>query len=138
MKIRACRESDVPRLKELLARHGFEYEFPALSAFSIAEVAVDEEDQVVAVAAARPTVEIFWLHDTSWRTPKWRFEVMRLLHEHLRKMLLAAGISQAHAWLPPTIAKTFGRRLRKSFRWFPSPWPCWERASAAIKEIGEK
>lgn len=43
--------------------------------------------------------------------PRQRFEQLLALHAAGERDLLARGLDDAHAWLPPSIAKRFGRRL---------------------------
>ena len=49
-------------------------------------------------------------------SPRQRFEWLLALHRAGEQDLLARGLDDAHAWLPPQIAKRFGRRL-ESLGW---------------------
>lgn len=44
-------------------------------------------------------------------SPRRRYEWLLALHAAGERDLLARGLDDAHAWLPPRIAKRFGRRL---------------------------
>lgn len=48
--------------------------------------------------------------------PRERFVRLLVLHYAAEQDLLARGLEDAHAWLPPPIAKRFGRRL-ESLGW---------------------
>ncbi len=51
-------------------------------------------------------------HTTSLeQTTRQRYEWLLALHATGERDLLARGLDDAHAWLPPPIAKRFGRRL---------------------------
>lgn len=124
-----CREvksEDLPRMEQLLSRHGFKYDLPPLKVF-VATVALEDEGEVRVAVAARPTVELFLLMDKDWETPGMREVALETVHEEMNKKLAELGYFDAHAWIPPKIAKAFGRRLMKKFKkfnWTRSPWPC--------------
>jgi hypothetical protein len=120
--IREFRASDEPILRKLHAEQGFDYEFPDLTAFEAVLVAVDENDLPVQAVAARKTVEVYMLGDPKWRTPAWRFDVLKLLHEGMHRLLLQKGFTDAHCWIPPVVDKAFGRRLVKQLGWVRSRW----------------
>jgi hypothetical protein len=126
MKIRPARTEDLERLRELFRAQGYDYEPPDLAAPAIAMVlvAVDENDQAVMGFAARKTVEMFCFADPAWATPKWRAEAFAELHRQAQWALEAQGYDQAHCWLPPKIARGYGRRLMRHFGWVQQLWPC--------------
>lgn len=122
--VREYRPSDEPILRALHEAQGHPYPFPDLNhaEFVGILVATDEDDIPVQALAARKTVELFMLGDPKWRTPAWRFNVFAPLHQAMWRAMLALGYTDAHAWLPPSVAKAFGSRLRRSFGWKPSQW----------------
>jgi hypothetical protein len=60
---------------------------------------------------ARLRCEMYLLVDPVAGTPRERHARVLALHEAGERDLLARGLEDAHAWLPPRIAKRFGRRL---------------------------
>jgi hypothetical protein len=55
--------------------------------------------------------EMYLLADPGAGTPRERYARLLVLHEAGRNDLLARGLDDAHAWLPPPIARRFGSRL---------------------------
>lgn len=135
MRVRELCGKDVERLRELHAASGFAYDFPDLNRreFTILRCLVDESDAVVQAVLVRNTCELFFIGDSLWRTPKWRFESFRLLHEHIRIACHDYGYTDAHAWIPPQLAKSFTRRLMRGFGWCLNPWACLSRTTETIK-----
>ena len=129
MQIRELRPDDEARLRELFAAQHFDYQFPELGSpeFLTTVVICDDESRIVSCVAARRTVELFLLTDPAWGTPRWRMEALRLAHQVMHAKLKAVGIRDVHAWLPPEIAKTFGRRLMRCFGWRRQLWPSFSR-----------
>jgi hypothetical protein len=66
---------------------------------------------------ARLTCEMYLLMNrdgeiaTATRNPRERYARLLALHKVGEQDLLARGLDDAHAWLPPPIAKRFGRSL---------------------------
>lgn len=129
MTIRPIASADLPRLRELFARQGFEYEFPDLHAL-VGALALEDEGVIVQVVLARPTTELYFLGDSTWRNPRWRMEALTRLHEAMRRELHAKGFEDVHAWIPPE-KKSFVRRLKRSFGWTESHWSSLSRSTAA-------
>jgi hypothetical protein len=77
----------------------------------------DDAGQVVMASLARLTCEMYLLLDrdasksSSAGNPQERYGRLLALHQAGEQHLLARGLDDAHAWLPPPIAKRFGRRL---------------------------
>lgn len=127
MIIRYMQESDLPRVKELHSRLGFDYEFPDLKEFLPIPVIVDENNQVVMAVASMPTVELFFFIDKEWETPGMKMEAFKVMHEFVRRQLKEIGIVEGNAFIPPQLEKSFGRRLFK-FGWKKGlGWPCFSR-----------
>lgn len=123
MTIRPYRASDDARLKEIYAEMGFSYQFPNLSEPQFVNIQVAEDDGVVVGAiASRMTVETYLLMDKGWKTPGWRQEILMQLHLSAHKAVKALGYTDANAWVPPEVVKSFGRRLQRVFGWKRSVW----------------
>ncbi len=131
MTLRPLRESDIPRLRELYELQGFAYPFPEFASqpWAACWAIVDEADCVMEAVAARYTVELYLFADPRWKTPRWRFEAFRQLHEQIRLSLLALGLKDAHCWIPPQLEKSFARRLRNGFGWMRNGWLCLSRTT---------
>ena len=106
------------------------YTFPQLmdSPFVVKKVCV-EDGKVVAAVLARKTAELYFLPDMKWQTPKWRFEVLRELHESVRQDLAAQGFEDAVIWIPPTVKQGFIRRLKRCLGLIDVPWHCLTRST---------
>ena len=133
MKLRGCESADSGRLTALFQAQGFQYQLPDLRSFA-ATVALEDEGEIQQAVLARPTVELYFLAANDWKSPGMRFEGLRKIHEAMRRELNSKGFEDAHVWLPPEIAKSFGRRLMKDFGWTQPMWTDFTR-STSPKEI---
>jgi hypothetical protein len=113
MRIREYTHADLDALKHLHAQQGFDYAFPNLADPIFVSKMILEDDAGCAVMAslARLTCEIYLLVDTAAGTPRERYARLLALHGAAERDAFARGLEDAHAWLPPPIAKRFGRRL---------------------------
>lgn len=113
MKIRAYSESDLSALKRIHSAQNFDYAFPDLTnpLFVSKLVLTDYVGQIVMAALARLTCEIYLLAEPLHGTARGRYANMLALHQAAQNDLVAKGLEDAHAWLPPKIASRFGRRL---------------------------
>ncbi|HTS10579.1 MAG TPA: hypothetical protein VMH00_00545 [Candidatus Limnocylindrales bacterium] len=111
--IRLYQESDLAELRRMHAQQGFDYEFPDIAdpIFLSKLVVEDERGNIVMASLARITCEMYLLTDPAAGTPRERYARLLALHEAGERDLLQRGLEDAHAWLPPVIAKRFGRRL---------------------------
>ena len=118
MRIREYSPADFEALRRLHARQGFDYAFPDLRdpIFVSKLVLEDDAGRAVMASLARLTCEMYLLLDPNSGTPSDRFARLLALHRAGEQDLLARGLDDAHAWLPPPIAKRFGRRL-ESLGW---------------------
>jgi hypothetical protein len=60
-------------------------------------------------------------------TPRERWQRFLALHEAVRRDAAARGLDDAQAFLPPRVARAFGRRLAR-LGWRRDPWPCYCRS----------
>lgn len=113
MLIREYKEGDLEALRRMHAQQGFDYDFPDLAdpLFLSKLVVEDEAGRPVMASLARLTCEMYLLLDPHAGTPRERYQRLIALHGAGERDLLARGLEDAHAWLPPSIARRFGRRL---------------------------
>ena len=130
MKIRQVTTADAARIQELFEQMGFEYQMPDVRMMVAAQVIEDEEGKIRQVILARPTVELYFLADANWKTPAWRLDALRKIHESVRRELVTKGIEDVHCWLPPEV-KSFGKRLMREFGWARPLWDTYTRPTAA-------
>jgi hypothetical protein len=113
MRIRQYQEADLEALQAIHARQGFEYRFPDINdrIFVSKIVLEDERGRISMASLARLTCEMYLLVDPDAGTPRQRYQRLIALHEAGRVDVVARGLDDAHAWIPPSIARRFGRRL---------------------------
>ena len=86
----------------------------------------DHEPRIVMAVLLRLTAETYLLHDPDAGTPRQRWQQLLALHEAARRTAIAKGLDDVQAFLPPRIARAFGRRLAR-LGWTQDPWPCFSR-----------
>jgi hypothetical protein len=132
--IREYTESDLDALRAMHASQGLDYPFPDLAdpIFVSKLVIEDDAGRPVMASLARLTCEMYLLVDrgnqaaagaqhaaplrnrsrgVGAQAARRRYECLLALHAAGERDLLARGLDDAHAWLPPQIARRFGRRL---------------------------
>jgi hypothetical protein len=111
--IREYTDADLDALRRVHAEQGFDYAFPDLADPLFVSKLVVENDAGHAVMAslARLTCEMYLLVAPGEGNPRERYARLLALHHAGEVDLFARGLHDAHAWLPPPIAKKFGRRL---------------------------
>jgi len=82
--------------------------------------------RIVMAAFLRLTAEAYLLHDASAGTPRQRWQNLLALHEAARRDATTRGLDDVQAFLPPRVARAFGRRLAR-LGWRQDPWPCFTR-----------
>jgi hypothetical protein len=129
MRIREYTPADLDALKRLHAAQGFGYPFPDLdSSLLITKLVLEEDSGEISTAALlRLTAEAFLLHDPVAATPQERWQRLLAMHEAVRRDAAARGLDDAQAFLPPRVARAFGRRLAR-LGWRRDPWPCYCRS----------
>jgi hypothetical protein len=118
MIVREYMPSDLDALRQMHAKQGFDYVFPDLSdpIFVSKLVLQDDSNRIFMASAARLTCEMYLLVDSEAGSPLERYAGLAKLHRAGEIDLFARGLDDAHAWLPPAIAKRFGGRLEQ-FGW---------------------
>jgi len=89
-----------------------------------ARTASPSSDRILGAAFLRLTAEAYLLLDPCSGTPRERWQWLLALHEAARRDAWQRGLEDVHAWLPPPIARKFGRRLarlgwRRDDSWTP-------------------
>jgi len=85
---------------------------------------------IIAAVFLRVTAEAYFLLDPCAGLPRDRWRALLLLHEAARGEANRRGLDDAHAWLPPQVARAFGRRIER-LGWTREPWPSYSRTIAA-------
>jgi len=116
MRIREYADADLAALQRMHASQGFEYGFPDLrDPLFVSKLILENADGRTTMASlARLTCEMYLLVDRGpgeQPNPHQRYAQLVALHAAGESDLVARGLHDAHAWLPPQIAKRFGRRL---------------------------
>jgi hypothetical protein len=94
---------------------------------SLPETSVTPRQGRIAMAVLlRLTAETYLLHDPGAGTPRLRWRRFLALHEAARSSAAARGLDDVQAFLPPRVARAFGRRLAR-LGWTHDPWPCFSR-----------
>ncbi len=132
MHIREYTNADLASLRALHSAQRMPYAFPDLANPLFLTRLVAESDDGCAIAAVflRLTAEAYFLLDPTAGTPRDRWRALLLLHEAARGEANRRGLDDAHAWLPPQVARAFGRRIER-LGWSREPWPCYSRTIAA-------
>jgi len=152
MLIREYRESDLAALHALHAAQGFDYAFPDLrNPLFVTKLVLTNPSHhdrsgttgsqdvragkcdvqpdsslspIVGAALLRLTAEAYLLLDPRAGTPRQRWQWLMALHAAAERDAWQRGLEDVHAWLPPSIAKKFGRRItqlgwRRDDAWTP-------------------
>jgi hypothetical protein len=116
MQIREYKCEDLEELKRIHAVQNFPYAFPDLqNPLFLTKIVLAEGnaqgEKISGAALLRLTAEAYLLLDPKAGTPKQRWQSLLLLHEAAHRDARHRGLEDVHAWLPPAIAKQFGRRM---------------------------
>jgi hypothetical protein len=74
----------------------------------------------------RLTAEAYLLHDPAAGTPRSRWQNFLALQDAARNSAAARGLDDVQAFLPPRVARSFGRRLTR-LGWTRDPWDCFSQ-----------
>jgi hypothetical protein len=127
MQIREYRESDLAALRAIHAAQGFDYPLPDLRnplfvtklILSNGNVANDSHqgepprEQIIGAALLRLTAEAYLLLYPKAGTPLERWQWLLQLHAATERDAWQRGLEDVHAWLPPPIARKFGKRIAR-------------------------
>ncbi len=69
--------------------------------------------EIVGAAFLRLTAEAYLLLDPRAGTPRERWQWLLALHTAAERDAWQRGLEDVHAWLPPPIAKKFGKRIAR-------------------------
>lgn len=126
-RLRSYQPSDLLRIRQAFDASGFGYEFPDLDSdplFLTKVVLTDDNDSPVMGVAVRLEGNAYAWLDNKWGTPSERWAAFRELHEAAKGEASVAGLDTLCCQLPPSIEKSFGRRLR-TVGWRPLNWNTW-------------
>jgi len=114
MLVREYQDSDLARLRAIHAKQSFDYALPDLSnpLFVTKKVLVNQST-IVGAAFLRLTAEAYLLLDPSAGAPRERWQWLLALHAAAERDAWQRGLEDVHAWLPPPIAKKFGKRIAR-------------------------
>ena len=139
MLIREYTEGDLDALRAIHAAQGFDYRLPDLiNPLFVTKLVLEGEpvahggslasflsastnspsprkgnSRILGAAFLRLTAEAYLLLDPHVGTPRQRWQWLLALHEAARRDAWLRGLEDVHAWLPPSIAQKFGRRLER-------------------------
>lgn len=84
--------------------------------------------RIVMAVMLRLTAETYLLHDPVEGTPRLRWQRFLALHHAAQQDAQARGLEDVQAFIPPRVARAFGRRLTR-LGWVHDPWPCFTRTT---------
>jgi len=121
MRVREYNDADLGALVAMHRAQGFDYALPDLAdPIFVSKLVLEDGDsggagndasKIVMASLARLTCEMYLLVDPDAGTPRERYARLLELQRAGAADLRARGLDDAHAWLPPQIAKRFGCRL---------------------------
>ena len=125
MEVRAYTEGDLESLRAMHAAQEFGYPFPDLAdPLFLVRCVVEEDGRPRMAAFLRLTAEAYLLADPREGSPPQRWRWLLALHEAVRQQAAARGLADVQAFLPPRVARAFGRRLA-ALGWRRDPWTCY-------------
>ena len=125
MNIRAYTDADHSALRTMHAAQAFGYALPDLDdPLLLVRAVAEDEGRPRMAALLRLTAEAYLLADPRDGTPRQRWQWLLGLHEATRRAAAARGLADVQAFLPPQVARSFGRRLA-NFGWHHDPWTCY-------------
>jgi hypothetical protein len=127
MLVRSYTDDDLEALRSMHAAQGFGYPLPDPSdPLFLVRTVVEDEGRPRMAALLRLTAETYLLADPSDGAPRQRWRWLLALHEATRQAAAAHGLADVQAFVPPAVARPFGRRLEK-LGWRRDPWHCYTR-----------
>ena len=126
MPVRQYQESDLAELRRIYSVQQFPYAFPDLRdpLFLTKIVVTGDNNRILGAALLRLTAEAYLLLDPRQGSPRQRWQALLALHDAAQHDAQRGGLEDVHAWLPPRIARNFGRRIerlgwRRDDEWTP-------------------
>jgi hypothetical protein len=114
MLVREYQESDLAQLRVIHAAQGFDYALPDLNnPLIVTKKVLADDGTILGAALLRLTAEAYLLLDPNAGTPRQRWQWLLELHSATERDAWQRGLEDVHAWLPPPIAKKFGKRLAR-------------------------
>ena len=130
MLIREYQERDLDALRAIHGAQGFDYALPDLrNPLFVTKLVLSDENpdavregnsvltgrqsRIIGAALLRLTAEAYLFLDPTAGTPRERWHWLLALHAATERDAWQRGLEDVHAWLPPPIAKKFGRRLER-------------------------
>jgi hypothetical protein len=127
MEVRAYTDADFEAVRAMHAAQGFGYAFPDLAdPLFLVRSAVEHDGRPRMAAFLRLTAEAYLLANPREGSPRQRWRWLLALHEAVRQEAAARGLADVQAFLPPRVARAFGRRLT-ALGWRRDPWTCYTR-----------
>jgi hypothetical protein len=118
MLVREYKPEDLSELQRIHRAQNFPYAFPDLqNPLFLTKIVLTDgkgpDEKICGAALLRLTAEAYLLVDPSAGSPKQRWQSLLALHDAAQRDAWQRGLEDVHAWLPPTIAKKFGRRIAR-------------------------
>ena len=124
MEIRELCAADEKAVVALHAAMGLDYKLPVVNSLAVKNGIFNGTGKPVAVVLGRATTEAYLLLDKSWGTPAERWDAVLRVIAVSQAQARIMGFEDVHVWLPPSIEKTFSRRLKK-IGFMKAPWVCY-------------
>lgn len=116
MTVRELRPGDIPILREMAESSGFPYPDLAHPHIEAVLVVVDSEDRPIIACAAKRLVELYLYVDPG-RSSTVKFRAMNVMHSAMSRALRELRYTSVEAFVSPSIAEKFGRRLERTWGW---------------------
>jgi hypothetical protein len=126
MYVRHYTEQDFDALRAIHTAQGFDYKLPDLGnplfvtklvltgeKLEPSGVTTTRAETILGAALLRLTAEAYLLLDPHAGTPRERWHWLMALHAAAERDAWHRGLEDVHAWLPPPIAKKFGKRMER-------------------------
>lgn len=125
MIVRPLKPSDIPTLRKFYEDAGFSYEFPQVEKLEACLVVADIKTDIPLMAVGAERLIQLYLFCPQDGNPASKLHMIRMLHQAMSVELRRLGYNSAEAFLPPSIAVKFGRRLERTFGWWKNRWSSW-------------
>lgn len=114
MIVREYTDADYDAIRKLHLKSGFDYNLPSLSSSEFFSRRIISDNSGIGMGAfLKLNAEVYLICNPRWRNPAWRNEALRKLHIICNDDAKDKEVQEIVAWIPPQIANTFGRRLKK-------------------------